>query len=136
MVEVVAHYDMGLQLTLFKLQGGITADDLIRAVETHYGANPTNNAIWDVSACDLSRLDIEGLSRVSRTAREFSQARRDPRTVIVVEQDQAAAIAKLYQEVSELTGSPIRYDLVSSLDEAYERLGIADPFEEGASAAG
>jgi hypothetical protein len=135
MATIDAHHDEGLELTLFLVRGRLSADDLVRATEIHYGGRPTSNAIWDLTLSDLSDLDIRGLMQVSEAAKTYGGKRGNPHTLIVVEERQAVVIARLYEQVAEIGGSPTRYDIVQSLDEAYARLGTADPFEGRTSAA-
>ena len=136
MARIEARYDLKLQLTLFSVSGSVTADELISAIETNYGSNPTTNTIWDLTQCALSGLDVDGLVRVSDCARQHSQGRKDPRTVFVVRSEQEAYLVKLYGEISAVRGSATQYDLVSSLDEAYAALAVTDPFAGSASSAG
>ena len=135
MSKIEARYNLNLQLSVFSVSGSVTADDLIAAVAAHYGAKPTSNAVWDLTESDLSELDMAGLVRVSDAARQHSQGRRNPRTIVVVRSEQETYLVKLYEEISALRGSPVRYDLVSSLAEAYALLEVSDPFDGNGSGA-
>ena len=130
MADVTAHYSKTSELTLFLVSGRIAADDLIAAIETHYGNHPTSISIWDVSRADLSDLDMEALIRVSDCAKAHSQQRRNPHTIFVVRREQEIFLVKLYEEIAQMRGSPARYEHCPSLDDAYRALGLADPFAE------
>ncbi|NIA71745.1 hypothetical protein HBA54_24425 [Pelagibius litoralis] len=130
MAEITAHYSPASALTLFVAEGRILADDLVAAIETHYGANPTSITIWDLWKADLSELDMPALTRVSDCARNFSKNRENPRTVFVVKREQEKLLIKLYKKISEVRGSPTSYELYPSVATAYEGLGLADPFKE------
>ena len=135
MVKIDARYDEALELTVFDVSGRVRAEDLMGAVETHYGSRPTSNSIWDLTLCDLSNIDMNALIRISDTAKKFSAKRKNPRTIIVVAHEQEAYLVKLYGEIGEMRGSPIHYVLVYSLDKAYQELAIEDPFAKRSSAA-
>jgi 23S rRNA U2552 (ribose-2'-O)-methylase RlmE/FtsJ len=132
MVTIDARYDEALNLAVFTVRGSVTAEDLMNAIETNFGARPTNNVIWDLTRSDLSNLDVDALIRVSDCARKFSGQRINPRTINVVKDAQETYLIKLYGEISEMRGSPIRYILVASLEAAYEKLAGADPAQEAA----
>ena len=130
MADITAHYCQASELTLFLVSGDLTADDLIAAIETHYGANPTSISVWDLTHADLSDLDMQALVRVSDCAREYSQQRRNPRTLFVVRLEQETYLIKLYKEISAMRGSPTSYEHCYTLADAYHRLDLADPFAE------
>jgi len=136
MVRIDARHDAALELTVFDVRGSVTAADFVAAIEAHYRPNRTRNAIWDVTGSDLSNIDMDALIRMSDSARQHSQNQASPRTIIVVADEQEARLARLYGEISEMRGSPIHYVLATSLQEAYEKLDIKDPFENVAGGAG
>lgn len=128
MAQITVHSSPASGLTLFVIEGRILADDLIAAIETHYGANPTSIMVWDLWKADLSELDMPALIRVSDCAKSLAENRENPRTVFVVKREQEKLLIKLYKKLSETRGSPINYGLYPSLSTAYEGLGLADPF--------
>jgi len=131
MADIGARCSEEHDLTLFVARGRVAADELVAALERHLGAKPTNNVIWDLCDSDLSEVDTAGLTRVSDCARRLSEKRPNPRTIFVVRHDQEKFLLRLYEEISELRGSPIRYDLFRSRNKAYRALQLDDPFAEG-----
>jgi len=123
MATIDASYDMALELTFFVVRGSVTAEDIVDAIETNYVAHPTSNSIWDLTGCDLSNFDMNGMIKVTDSAKEISAKRKNPRTIIVVAQEQEAYLMKLYGEIAEMRGSPIHYVLASSVKEAFGILG-------------
>jgi hypothetical protein len=134
MVRIDVRYDEGLELTVFSVSGRVTAADFVAAIEAHYGENKTSNAIWDVTESDLFNIDVDALIEMSDSARKHSQHHANPRTIIVVSDEQEARLARLYSEISELRGSPIHYVVAASLEEAYGKLSISDPFQKATGA--
>ena len=130
MVEISARHSQDLELTLFTVNGQVSADDLIAAMKQHYGRHPTSIAIWDLSGSDLSRLDMAALVKVSDCAKRFARYRKEPRTLVVVNREQEQPLVRLYEEISGVRGSPISYGLHQSLAAAYGSLGLEDPFAE------
>jgi ABC-type transporter Mla MlaB component len=136
MVRIDVRHDEALELTVFSVSGSVTAEDFVAAIEAHYGPKRTSNAIWDVTQSDLSNIDMSALILMSDSARKHSENHASPRTIIVVADEQEARLARLYGEISEMRGSPIHYVLATSLEEAYDKLDIADPFQNVAGGAG
>lgn len=135
MVTIDASYHTALELTFFVVRGSVAAEDLVDAIETRFTAHPTSNVIWNLTGCDLSNFDMDGMIKVSDCAKKFSEKRTNPRTINVVADAQESFLIKLYEEVAELRESPVHYVLASSVDEAFEMLGLENPFESGTSAA-
>ncbi len=136
MAKIDARCDLALDLTLFDVSGRVTAEDFVRAVKTSYGSNPTSNAIWDLTRCDLSNINMSALIKMSDIANEFAAKRKNPRTIFVVEQEQETFLIMLYGVVLEMRDTPIDYSLVSSLDEAYEKLTVGGSFESSTTSRG
>lgn len=130
MADVSARYSKSSELTLFLVSGDVAAEDLMAAIETHYGANPTSISVWDLTCSDLSDLDMQALVRVADCARRYSQQRSNPRTIFVVRLEQETFLIRLYKEISAMRGSPTSYEHCYTLAEAYRKLGIEDPFAE------
>lgn len=130
MAEITTHYARDAELTLFVVDGCVLADELIAVIEAHYGSNPTSITIWDLWEADLSELDMPALIRVSDCAQRFAEQRPNPKTIFVVKRAQEKPLVKLYKKIAEFRGSPVTYDLQPTLTDAYESLGMADPFAE------
>lgn len=136
LASIEALYDARAQIVLFVVLGSTSAEDLIGALEIHYGAHTSDVTIWDCTRADVSEVDVAGLKRVAQVARDRSGARRDPHTILVMPREHGGAVGRLYSELSRLQGPPIRYDVVGSRAEAFALLGIADPFPGSAPETG
>lgn len=130
MTGFTAQYSKASDLTLFVGQGSLTADDFVAAMETHYGKHPSSLAIWDLAQSDLSNLDMPALIRIAEGAMSTAKQRKNPRNLIVLAAEQESNLVRLYEEISEMRGSPVRYQLYFSRAEAYGALGIEDPFAD------
>jgi len=71
MARIEARCDLASALTVFSVQGSVTADDFVAAVRTNYGKHPTSNAIWDFTHCELTHIDTRALIKMSDVAREL-----------------------------------------------------------------
>ena len=128
MAQITAHHSKDPDLTLFVVSGSVSAEDLIAAMEAHYGAEPSSIAVWDLWEADLSGLDMAALVKVSDVAKGYARNRRDPRTLFAVKREQEKPLVRLYEKISELRGSPISYEMFPSRAAAYQHLGLEDPF--------
>jgi hypothetical protein len=127
MARIEASCDLASALTVFSVQGSVTADDFVDAVRTNYGKHPTSNAIWDFTHCELTHIDTRALIKMSDVAREFAAKRQNPRTVFVVDNNQERSLIRLYEDLLEMCGSRIECEMVPTLDEAYAKLAIDPP---------
>lgn len=133
MARIDASCDLALALTVFSVQGSVTADDFVTAVRSNYGKHPTRNAIWDFTQCELSNIDTKALITMSDVAKEFAGKRSDPRTVFVVDDQQERSLIRLYEDILEMCGSQIECRMVPTLKEAYEMLALEAPFKNEAA---
>lgn len=136
LASIEALYDARAQIVLFSVLGSTSAGDLVDAIERHYGEHTPDVVIWDFLGAGISQIDVASMKQVAQVARERSGARRDPHTILVLPRDNGSALGRLYSELSQLQGSPIRYDVVASRAEAFALLGIADPFPDSTPEAG
>ena len=128
MAGFTAQYSKASDLTLFIGQGSLSAEDFVTAMETHYGKHPSSLAIWDLAKADLSNLDMPALIKISEGSKSTAKHRKNPRNLVVVAFEQEAYLVKLYEKISEVRGSPVSYQIYLSRAEAYDDLGIEDPF--------
>jgi 23S rRNA U2552 (ribose-2'-O)-methylase RlmE/FtsJ len=134
MVSIEVRHDEASNLAVCVVRGSVTARDLMDAIEANFGARPTSNVIWDLTRSNLSNLDVGALIEVSDCAARFSGKRVNPRTINVVKDTQETFLIKLYGEISEMRNSPVDYVMAASLEEAYAKLDIADPFQTATDA--
>ncbi|MDF1793336.1 MAG: hypothetical protein P1U88_15590 [Thalassobaculaceae bacterium] len=88
------------------LSGVFAVDDFRRAmtevVRLREVKGPTH-AIWDVTALDFSRIDIDVLRRTSDARTEFAPRRGDERVAVVASASVEKAIMELFLDLSEET---------------------------------
>jgi hypothetical protein len=101
MATIQPTYDPFANLTLFAVQGAVTADELIEACTDQLTDRPTDNVIWEFRDVDLSQLDYIGLYKIAEYSRETEEFRKTPKTALVAKGQVQRTLLKLYTEVAD-----------------------------------
>lgn len=109
----------GPKLSTFEVEGRATIDEVIRVMNLHFADRQARHVLWDLTKADLSAWDKAGVSRVAEAGRALLPGRDpDGRTAIVVQMDVERTFMKIYTIMTELYGSPIRYQIFADRREA------------------
>ena len=118
MATIQATYDPFADLTLFAVQGVVTADELIEACTTQLTRQPTDNIIWEFYDVDLSQLDFAGLAKIAEYSKSTEELRQTPRTALVAKGTVQQTLLKLYAEVAAHAELRTTFQVFSDRDEA------------------
>jgi hypothetical protein len=100
MATIQATYDPFEDVTLFAVQGVVSADELIQACTNQLTARPTDNVVWEFRDVDLSQLDYVGLYKVAEHSKATEEPRQSPKTALVARGKVQRTLLKLYTEVA------------------------------------
>jgi hypothetical protein len=100
MATIQATYDPFANLTLFAVQGVVSADELIDACTAQLSTQATDNVIWEFHDVDLSQLDYVGLYKIAEYSKETEALRTSPKTAFVAQGKVQRILLKLYTEVA------------------------------------
>ncbi|MEQ8334651.1 hypothetical protein [Nisaea sp.] len=85
----------GEDLVVFRVDGGVTADQAVDAIRYHYARIPTKFCIWDLNQASLSEISHDSFQMIIGAVAEFADARGSgARTALVVDGDMNAVLAK------------------------------------------
>ena len=118
MATIQATYDPFADLTLFAVQGAVTADELIDACTNQLTSQPTDNVIWEFRDVDLSGLDYTGLYKIAEYSKETEELRHTPKTALVAKGGVQRTLLKLYAEVAEHAELRTAFQIFSNRDDA------------------
>jgi len=118
MATVQPTYDPFADLTLFAVQGVVTADELIEACTAQLTENPTDNVIWEFLDVDLSQLDMAGMAKIAEYSKSTEELRRSPKTALVAKGAVQMTLLKLYAEVAAHAALRTTFQVFSNRDDA------------------
>jgi len=111
-------------LSVFTVNGELTADEIIERVEEYYTKHPTKLVLWIMGDVDLSAITREGIERIIQTAKKNTGKRKEGKTAIVGSKDIEYGLARMYEAYTGLENLPYEYKIFKNVDEAKEWLGI------------
>ena len=100
MATIQATYDPFADLTLFAVQGIVSADELIEACTSQLTREPTDNVMWEFRDVDLSRLDFAGLHKIAEHSKSTEVHRDAPKTAFVARGKVHRSLLRLYTELA------------------------------------
>ena len=111
-------------LSVFAVNGELTADEIIERVEEYYTKHPTKLVLWIMGDVDLSAITREGIERIIQTAKKNTGKRKEGKTAIVGSKDIEYGLARMYEAYAGFENLPYEYKIFKEVDEAKEWLGV------------
>lgn len=111
-------------LSVFTVNGELTADEIIERVEEYYTKHPTKLVLWIMGDVDLSAITREGIERIIQIAKKNTGKRKEGKTAIVGSKDIEYGLARMYEAYTGFENLPYEYKIFKDVDEAKEWLGI------------
>jgi len=111
-------------LSVFTVNGELTADEIIERVEEYYTKHPTKLVLWIMGDVDLSAITREEIERIIQIAKKNTGKRKEGKTAIVGSKDVEYGLARMYEAYTGFENLPYEYKIFKDVDEAKEWLGI------------
>jgi hypothetical protein len=121
-VTVMATIDIRIEgcLLIAKVTGDITANELVAVVLEYYPNDVVKDVIWDLTNGSMKAISKDGFSEIAKTTKMVvaGGARRSGKTVFVVDFDREYVLSSIYKVIAEVTGVPVKYNVVMTIEEA------------------
>ena len=111
-------------LSVFTVNGDLTADEVIERVEEYYTRHPTKLVLWIMADVDLSAMTSEGIERIIQIAKKNTGKRKEGKTAIVGSKDIEYGLARMYEAYTGLENLPYECKIFKDVNEAKEWLGV------------
>jgi hypothetical protein len=115
--------DPSLDLTIATIKGTPTLDEIVSAVKSFYGSQPTKKVIWNWTGSDPSRLTTLDLEQLASFPARYSDLRKGGKTAMVAPDDLSFGISRMFQTFGDMKGLPFSVRVFHSLGEAFAWLG-------------
>jgi hypothetical protein len=110
--------DETLGCSIFEVEGEVSADDFIAAMDRQYSVPPPPHALWDYSRARLHNLSPADYTRIATAAKKHAPKRPGGRTAFVASRKFEQAAMKLLEAISEMVAVPIPLRLCETRKEA------------------
>lgn len=121
-VSIDRQTDRNQCLTSITVHGAPAVADICNALDQFYAEHPTTFVMWDFTNADVSALSADDLRKIVSHARSLAPQRPGGRTALVVRDDHAYAISRMYEILSDVHEHPIQHGVFRSRNEALQWL--------------
>ncbi|MBW2170548.1 MAG: hypothetical protein JRF69_00975 [Deltaproteobacteria bacterium] len=111
--------DESIDLTIATVKGTPTFDEIVSAVKSFYGGQPTKKVIWNWKGSDPSQLTVIELEQLASFPARYSEHRRGAKTAMVAPDDFSFGISRMFQTFGELNGLPFTLKVFHSMGDAF-----------------
>lgn len=105
-------------LTIFTVNGPLSCDEVIHALDDFYKHEVTPYLLWDFTDADLSGINQNDMEQIISTAKSNTYLRKDGKTAFVVSQDLSFGMSRMYEILSELSEHPISPSVFRDMNKA------------------
>lgn len=124
MASITSLHDREKSLTVYKVKGLLSAEEMISAIKTFYTENMTFNVLLDLTEADLSLISTDEIIQIVREIRTYADARAGGRTALVFSTGLEYGLGRMSEAFYEMENIPIEIRSFRSLEQAEAWLGI------------
>ena len=124
MASIESLHDREKSLTVYKVKGLLSAEEMISAIKTFYTENMTFNVLLDLTEADLSLISTDEIIQIVREIRTYADARSGGKTALVFSRGLEYGLGRMSEAFYEMENIPIKIRSFRSLEEAEAWLGI------------
>jgi hypothetical protein len=124
MARIETTVDLEKDLTMYVVNGKVSADEIIEKVVEYYTKHPTKLVLWVMEDAFTEGISTEEIQEIILTAKKYSGSRKEGKTAIVGPKEIDYGLGRMYQTFSEIEGLPYEYRVFKELEEAKNWLGV------------
>lgn len=124
MGNINKHIDIANDLTVFTVEGKLSADEVQKSISEFYDGVVTLNVLWDLSGCDASGIqssEIQDIAQVPR--KDAGLSRPGGKTAIVATADIMFGLSRMYELLTQITNPEFETRSFRTIAEAHRWLG-------------
>ena len=122
MAEIVRKYDDRNQLTVMKVSGEVTVDDLIAAIRQYYDKSLTGNLLWDFLDATIGLMSTEDFNAIAETAAVRIDGSKQGKTALVAGTNFNMGLGVMYRAMANMAGIAHEYKIFRNMADAVEWL--------------
>lgn len=106
-------------LTVFSVEGSITADEILGSkTKYYYIKEPTRHVIWDFSNGTAEKISSHEFQVLAHQMKPLSIMRRGGKTAIVAKKDIDFGLGRMYTAYATVEKLPINYRVFRDIEDA------------------
>ena len=111
-------------LTIFTVEGELTANEIIKYSSKFYDKKPTKKILWDATKGSVSKITSGEFRKIAKEMKKFTKKREGGKTALVGSFDADFGLARMYEVYAESEELPVSYGIFRDIDEAKEWLNL------------
>jgi len=111
-------------VTMWKVIGILTYDELVNVLREFYAGNPTKHVVWDLSAASLAQIKFEDLEHVAEFVMQYLSSRAGGKTAIVAPDDLGFGLGRIVDSLAESKDAPIATHTFRNISDAAKWIGV------------
>lgn len=123
-VEVIIEAENNL--TVFTVEGELTAKEIICYSSEHYEKKPTKLVLWDVTSGTVRNISNNDFQQISIQMKKYTSKREGGKTAFVGKLDIDFGLGRMYGAFAEIERLPIAYRTFRTIEEARDWLLSAE----------
>jgi hypothetical protein len=122
MAEIIRKYDDRNQLTVMKVSGAVTVDDLIAGIRQYYDKSLTGNLLWDFLDATIESMSTEEFNAIAETVAVRIDESKQGKTAIVAGTNFNMGLGVMYRAMANMAGIANEYKFFRNTADAVEWL--------------
>lgn len=109
-------------LTIHTVEGRVTVEDILKAIEAFYAGNPTLCAIWDFRQAEVTHIYENDVQRLVAEVKQYADFRQGGKTALVFSRTLGYGQGRMFQSNAEIKKIPVAFSCFYSMEEALDWL--------------
>ena len=119
-MHITRNVDQEKQLTIFSVDGDVTFETAMEALQSFYEEHPTKNLLLDLRNAMLEFLYYDDLDTLTDYAKQYGKVRAGGKTALVVSRDSDYGLSKMIETFSEVKDLPLQIMRFHSMEKAVQ----------------
>ena len=117
-MNIKSSVDHAKQLTIFKVVGKPSFENIKELIKPFYEKHPTRNLLWDLRNDRLESWSSENLEAIADYVRQHGDVRAGGKTAFVVSNELGYGLFRMLESFGDIRMVPIDRKVFRSMDEA------------------
>ena len=114
------------EITVLKVTGDVTCDQIIGELTRIYEEEITNNYIWDFASAVVKNLTGNDLQQIIAHAKEYRHLRENGKTAFIISTSLGYGLGRMYDSLAQVADHPVKHGVFRSYDDAFAWIGSTD----------
>lgn len=126
MKHIGKRYEKTADLTIFRVIGPVTPQEIKEAINEFYEGITTKNVLWDLARGNfelISNVDIQEFVSIPKSQ---YMARKGGKSAIVADTDLAYGMARVYEARSQAASLPFETKIFRNIEDAFQWLDYTE----------